>query len=171
MFLPHLNFLKKILIITEQTFDLLLTDLLTLCSFNVSAFEVACDTLENYDWSIGTKKTCFIRSTAIPAVGFEISSKIDESVGGIDLQDNTGVKFLPENVAKKFPKLIIYNAAFCWIQEVSKENFKNLLRLQKLYLNNNQIKKISINTFEDLTELEVLYLSENFNFKRISITE
>lgn len=131
-------------------------------SFNfASCNEVQCDSIEVAQWSVGTKRTCYFRTTAIERKGFAVSSSIDASVGVIDFQDNKKIIFLPENTGKIFSKLLLFNAAFCAIEAITRDNFRGLRKLEKLYLNENRIKMISIDTFQDLESLEVLYLSEN----------
>lgn len=123
--------------------------------------EIACESVEQIQWSVGTIKTCYIQTSVIDWTGFIFSSSTSSNVGAIDAQDNRKIQYLPEKVGKSFPRLMLYNAAFCAIEAISRDNFKGLVKLEKLYLNDNQIKKISIDTFEDLNSLQVLYLSEN----------
>lgn len=106
-------------------------------------------------------KTCFMDSvTKIDSLQFEISSERDENVTKISLYGNKNVIYLPISVSEKFPLLTELIAWQCSVKEISKENFKNLYKLQRLDLDENQITKIQSETFEDLMGLEVLRLGK-----------
>ena len=127
-----------------------------------SSTEIHCERIVDDHWSqlVGTVKTCFVdNTTSIEAQGAKMSDHVEED-SGIDFFDNSNIKFLPENVAEKFPNLIGYLVHRCSVQEISKKNFKNLSKLKYLWLGYNQIVKIPRNTFEDLVKLEQIYLGK-----------
>lgn len=78
---------------------------------------------------------------------------------------NKHIFYLPTNLDESFPDLIEIKAFSCNVKSIHKKNFKNLRKLKGLYLNNNQIEKISTNTFEDLQSLERLFLSKSKSFE------
>lgn len=135
--------------------------LLTLTTGQLYAEDVECEKKENrlYYWGdVSTVKTCFMDKVAtIDSPGVEISSR-DETIKGLMMAFNKKIRLLPEKVAQKFPNLQIYYASSCSLTEVSKSNFKNLVKLKGLSLSVNQIEKISNNTFGDLKLLKEIYL-------------
>lgn len=125
--------------------------------------ELPCERIGDETWGspIGTQRTCHMRkNTVIDSTGVSISSDNDATVGALDFFNNKKIKFLPENPAEKFAKLVFYNAPFCCIESIAKINFKSLKKLRWLYLHSNKIEKVPTNAFEDLAALEVLYLGE-----------
>lgn len=104
--------------------------------------------------------------TSIDSPDFTISAEKDESVLGLNLGGNKNIFYLPNDVYKIFPSLIVYGAHLSSIQQISKRNFVNMSKLKGLFLQRNQIEIIENNTFDDLTSLEDLDLSKKipFNF-------
>lgn len=125
---------------------------------------MGCEEIKNYDWSlsgVGTQKTCDMKTaTAIGLPGVAISAARDDTVGAIYFDHNRRIRFLPEDPAAHFPKLLLYTASNCSIEAIFKSNFRDLDLLQQLYLAHNKITEIDNNTFEDLNSLTSLYLRE-----------
>jgi Leucine-rich repeat (LRR) protein len=123
--------------------------------------EVSCEKLLKLDWAppVAVIKTCFIEKQTIDSAGTVIVAK-DESIKGLMFYDNKNLQCLPEDVAKKFQKLLAYNAGSCSLKSLMKANFKGLKFLKLLYLNGNQIETIEIGTFKDLIDLEIVWLSK-----------
>lgn len=99
-------------------------------------------------------------NTEIATTGTSISTPRDANIGALTFYDNSKIRFLPENPARNFPNLVLYDASDCAVQAVTRANFRSLHKLQRLFLNGNEIPKIERNTFDDLTSLEELDLSE-----------
>lgn len=127
-----------------------------------SVDEVSCERIKILEWrNFGNQKTCFMTdTTSINVQGLKISAQADEMVCGLRFTDNEKVSFLPNNVHKKFPNLLGFDAFSCSIKSVSRENFKGLKRLEELWLGANRIEKIMNNTFLDLTSLKRLNLGK-----------
>lgn len=102
-------------------------------------------------------------TTTIDSKGISVSLE-DTSVLGISFFNNTKISFLPVGLQNNFPHLELYFAPLCSIGTVSKENFRNLVKLRTVHLWNNQIKKIDSSTFDDLASLEHLDLSSSHSF-------
>lgn len=115
--------------------------------------EVACEEFDQY----GCKMTNY---TIIRRPDISISDQTDESIIGIDFNNNSNIHFLPISVFRSFPKLTTFGASDCSIREVSKKNFQRLWELVLLKLSGNEIFAITSDTFEDLTELSILLLGE-----------
>lgn len=96
----------------------------------------------------------------IDSPGVLISSSADASIGALYLEYNRKVKFLPENPAESFPDLVVYNAGYCSIETITKENFKGLSKIIKIFLQSNKITKVPNDVFEDLSVMEGLWLGE-----------
>lgn len=108
-----------------------------------------------------TLATCFIEKQGIHKPGFTISSRRDENITGIWFDQNQHIKYLPENVADRFPNLIGFSAESCGIKSISRENFKGLTELKHLWLKENMLEMIPTNTFSDLVSLEKLHLCKS----------
>lgn len=135
--------------------------LLILTIHQLKAGEVDCERKQSNG---GPSLLCYMNNeTTIDSHGFEISSG-DEAVEGLVFDNNQKIRFLPEKVAEKFPKLVIYWAQSCSLTEISKIHFENLGSLTQLLLQSNRIEKISSNTFEDLTSLFWLNLRKDIIF-------
>jgi hypothetical protein len=125
---------------------------------------LTCEKVISRYWSLFSDNfvTCFMDSTtSINSDDFEVSPK-DETVEGMWMNGNINIEFLPENLNKMFKNLLRYSASNCSIKQISYKKFEGLIRLEKLYLSDNQIKTIPSDTFKDLRALEELNLSENF---------
>lgn len=124
--------------------------------------EVKCDKIDsNYDWYgiNGTTNMCFMdkwTSIDAPDVTFSI---LNDSIGGLILDYNKKIHYLPNLVGENFLNFMCNSAFCCSIKEISSRNFQKMYNLKRLDLNTNEIKKISSETFNDLKNLEELYLS------------
>lgn len=139
----------------------------------VKAKEVLCEKVNDYAWeyNVGTVKTCLMNeTTSIDEPSVIISSR-DDSMFGFWLFNNKQIHNLPTGVSEKFPNLLGYNAGFCSIKEISRENFKGLTKLKLLFLHYTQIEKISSETFSDLKSLETLALRKIFFVASVTICE
>jgi Leucine-rich repeat (LRR) protein len=131
-------------------------------SHEASLKRVACESIEDVYWTLGTQRSCTVQRSAIDSKGFYFLSSRDESVGGLQFNHNSLIRFLPDSPAHIFPNLVVYGAHDCSIESISKENFDGLSQLRGLYLSFNHIVEVSSDTFEDLKALEVLFLGKNF---------
>lgn len=123
--------------------------------------QLECEAISNYEWNKQVLKTCWMnRTTVINSTGLKIFSSFDETMAGLIFNENKKIFYLPIDVHKKYPNLIIYVPAGCSLMSISRENFRNLGRLKMLWLSGNLIEKINSDTFEDLKSLEELHLSE-----------
>lgn len=143
-------------------FILMVFELMVIANAN----ELSCETIGDENWddgdSVGTLRTCYMNgTTSINKPNVTISVR-DKSIGGLDINYNKNVLFLPNGVAEKFPNLLGYSVSDCPIKEVSKENFEHLSKLKGLWLHDNQIEKIASDTFKDLINLEQLWLGKKF---------
>lgn len=143
--------------------------LLLLNISRLSASELECENKSafNYFGHTGTEsaKTCFMQIfTTIDSPGFTISTS-DGTIEGLSFDRNKKIRFLPEQIAEKFPNLLFFLACGCSLTEVLKSNFESLVKLRDLQLSMNQIEKISSNTFEDLASLKTLKLCKEFLFQ------
>lgn len=103
--------------------------------------------------------TCFINETSvINSDDFKISS--DSNATGIYMNDNPKIMFLPLELSKAFPNLMVVDATFCSISKISKENFEGLTNLRRLWLRDNAIEELQSGTFNDLVSLIDLDLRE-----------
>lgn len=128
------------------------------------AKEILCEKKEL--WGRGTIKgleiiDCEIRIAAIDSPDATI--EVDSTVTTLEMSNNLEVKFLPVELATSFPQLIFYFARNCSITTIAKIHFKDLTKLEKLFLDKNQIVKIPSDTFEDLKSLWMLKLGKQMN--------
>lgn len=126
--------------------------------------EGPCEEIEDLDWewlSMGVMKTCKLKSTVINSTGFLITSDRDETVLSLDLGENRRAEFLPENIAEKFPNLVMIYARNCAIKSIARKNFRGLSKVRWLSFQDSQIRRIDSETFRDLVSLESLGISIN----------
>lgn len=131
-------------------------------NLKVKGQNIPCEKIEIVSWvsPLDNQVTCDMQpATSINSTGVLISER-DETVGAIVFTNNENIRFLPENTAACFPKLLMFSASYCSIESISYSNFKTLENLEHLYLKSNKIKKIESNTFEDLHLLRMLDLGE-----------
>ena len=122
------------------------------CKFN----DVHCS------FSGSNMKTCVVSNVEIENKGFEIPDTDEDSeVKAFIMKDNKAVKFLPENLGKKFKNLVELSAQNSSLITLSRKNFEGLENLKSLNLGNNNIKFIEPDTFDDLKNLEELDISSN----------
>jgi hypothetical protein len=144
---------------------ILAVNLLVFADSQAAAQSVECEKIEYYEWSFlwyfGNVKTCHMRTqTSIDGKSFKISSSRDENVKAIDMSENKKIIFLPDSPADVFPNLEIYYSFNCAIKEITRENFRGLIKLNYLQLAYNQIEIIRSDTFQDLAAIERIDLRE-----------
>lgn len=107
-----------------------------------------------------TLTTCFIKHPSRIGSNDYTIKNTDESLTELMILNNRKILFLPIEVAKSFPNLLLYSVSDVPVKNIAKINFANLSKLIKLYIYSLQIETIYSDTFEDLTSLEVLILSK-----------
>lgn len=118
--------------------------------------QIPCELIET-----GNQKICSIpETTGIDSDNFTISTRRDSAIAGLQFR-NKNIIFLPTRVDKNFPNLKTYDAFDCSIKSISRENFRNLFKLNILNLNTNNIYEIPSDAFDDLSELATLILGKN----------
>jgi Leucine-rich repeat (LRR) protein len=133
-------------------------------TFEILAKEIKCEVVLKFNISLYNKYASgcdMLQTTSINSRGVTISMQ-DNEMDAILLFDNKKVSFLPENIDQSFSNLKFFYAENCSVKEVSYANFKGLDKLTTLYLNFNQIEKITSDTLKDLRKLEELALSKIF---------
>lgn len=127
------------------------------------AITVDCESYEvmnRWDERLLQVEVCLMNEkTAINTSGIEIFSK-NLRVRNLTMSSNPRIFYLPENVHKSFPNLVILEAENCRIKEISKNNFRGLTRLKILKLAFNMIASIDAGIFYDNRELQYIDLSE-----------
>lgn len=125
--------------------------------------EITCVSFRDYNgWMISSDagSLCMLdRFISIKEPNVMISNH-DESVFGLWFDSNREILNLPIEVAAQFINLLGYSASGCSVKEISYENFKGLTQLNELWLDQNQIEKISDNAFQDLIDLQFLHLGK-----------
>lgn len=92
---------------------------------------------------------------------FTISYSTDPKISAFIIDDEKGVKFLPTNLNRTLPALILIQVWNCSVTSVNGNHFKGLSKLRSLNLAHNKIQNISSDAFADLVNLEDLTLSNN----------
>lgn len=142
--------------------------LIASAAVDVTSEPVNCETFDNeYEHDDNGKlKLCeMTENTSIDASGVELGVEKDESVLGIRFYDNKKIFYLPVDVYKSYPNLVIYFAHSCNIKFLLKANFKNLGSVKEVHLDNNRIQKLDGEMFEDMSSLQILYLSKWSNLE------
>lgn len=126
----------------------------TFCCEKMDAYEHV-----NHAW----RYSCFVSFATIDPCNCVIpSTRSDVYIFNVAFQEK--VKKLPNDFDNRFPNLSIYNASHCSIQSISNENFDEMIKLQYLYLDNNQIEVIPKDTFSVLGSLIMLHLRKKLIF-------
>lgn len=106
--------------------------------------------------------TCIINDQPIDDQGYVIKlTPHNNYVEGVAIDDNSNVKFLPENIGKIFPNLKYLSARNDSIDDVLRNNFDNLPKLRSLDLSDNNLSTIDPETFNNLPTTEEINLRNN----------
>lgn len=105
--------------------------------------------------------SCRIDKQRIDSPDFTITSTSNLTVDVFDIQNPLLVTYVPENIAEKFPQLIVLQVINCTIEAINDKSFSNLKKLKYLHLPMNEIEVIDRNAFKDLVKLEWLSLFHN----------
>jgi hypothetical protein len=133
----------------------MISTVLTVAVFKARALEVSCENVSDLD----AIKTCFMVGKTSIYYETTIATNND-SVQGLRFYNNRKIQYLPVEVAKTFPNLLVYNAGGCSLKTLLKVNFEGLKKLKNLLLFSNQIEAIELEAFADLVDLEVLWLGK-----------
>lgn len=140
--------------------------LLLLCVTFVAAENIKCNLFGTYshdyfDNKYGNMTKC-CEVSAPTEILYDDTTFLDvqeTAVDGLYIKNSGGIHYLPVRIYKSYPNIIgIYAGKNKEIKEISKKNFQKLLKLEYLFLNNNNIQKIKSDTFEGLIKLKVVNL-------------
>lgn len=104
-------------------------------------------------------RTCFPNVYAVDDEDFTISST-NSSILAVSMRDKKKFEFLPKNLLRTFPELIVFQARSSSLTSVGNE-FVGLSKLRFLNLDANKIENVANDAFVDLVNLESLGLAEN----------
>lgn len=99
-------------------------------------------------------------STAINSNYFRITSDRDEDVEGFTALNNKKLEYVPCNLGEKFPNILYLRLDKCDIKKLTKDSFKGLSKLLRLFLHHNRIERIDDDTFETNPAIGEIYLRE-----------
>lgn len=122
---------------------------------------VTCEKLESHHWEVDERnlQTCFIQHQKTNQLGATIGSPFEQNCTGLWFDGNK-MSYLPINIGDKFPNLQAISAEECGLKAVGWEDFKDLTKLEILWLTKNSLEMIPGNTFRDCVNLQKVYLSE-----------
>lgn len=126
-------------------------------AINSSPYGIQCEVIKYNQWYSGSfynGDICFVEKVPITSDGLALISNA-RSVGGIFMQYNKDVKFLPTSYSIVFEGTKVYDASHCSISRISKKNFDGVTGLRRLWLGGNFIDNIPGDAFKHL-----LYLTE-----------
>jgi hypothetical protein len=129
------------------------------------AKEIKCERMgQSYD--ISSKSwisTCFIdKTTTIDSMNDTVLESEIYNTSVLSFYGNMRISYLPNTISKAFSKLEFYDASYCSIKALSKNNFLGLNMVSYLGLKRNKIQEIYSDTFEDLKYLKKLELGKNY---------
>lgn len=121
-----------------------------------------------WPYTSGRLETCLLnRSIVIDANNTQLDSTYNAR--GLYMQNNKNISYLPIDIYKVFPTLVVIDATSCSIKTVGPENLRNLTSLEFLWLRENLLDVIPKDTFKDLISLTSLDLGKfSFYFRRSS---
>lgn len=126
-------------------------------AMKLQAAEINCERVERFG---GFNKCCYLNeTTAISAIYSTFAGSQNYYINAILFRDNRKIQFLPVNVYKKFPNLVIYLAGWTSVRKISAMNFVRLSNLEWLDLHKNNIVFIPDDCFQGLAKLNHIDLS------------
>lgn len=150
----------------------LVAAILLICVTFAAAENIKCSSKSEYvhthfDVVYGRmSKCCHVTDTEILHDDSTFLAVEDISVDGLQIRNTDGFDllpvshFLPVRIYRSYPNIIGIYAGGQKLKEISKKNFQRLLKLEYLFLNNNNIQKIKSDTFEGLIKLKTVNLGE-----------
>lgn len=161
-----MQFQKILSLLNLDVFFRMMVQRVFLLILVLSPFAIAlepCESIAKFSWWGNSHKTCHMNdSNTVTTSEFSISSAKDAAIELLNLNGNRKIAYLPKNADEKFPGLLIYDAGSCSIKSISKQNFKNMKKLKRLFLGFNQIERILSDTFDDATALLEVALGKYF---------
>lgn len=113
-----------------------------------------CERIEKVHWPYFHHRhlTCIVNETSvIESDDYRISSDVNAT--GVYFNDNPRIFYLPHQLSKVFPRLMVIDVTYCSVKKVSLDNFEGLVNLRRLWLRDNLIEEIPADTFKDLISL------------------
>lgn len=136
------------------------------CGFDRNGTQIACEKIFFNPW-VGDFLCIMNSYTVINNNNYTISDPFNVRVERMEFSENRYIEFLPILLHQKFPNIKKYYAARCAIKEITKQNFKNLLKLREVNLAGNQIYAVLSDIFKGIERLFKLNLSK---FKLMCLT-
>lgn len=112
-------------------------------------------------YHLGNISTCVISNQTVDSEGTVLNGTSSSKVKGFQMTFSDDVKFLPENLVEKLPRLIVYDVRSTAVTSVEKKHFRDQLDLKYIDLSENRIKSVSSEAFSDCENLVYLYLNDN----------
>lgn len=122
--------------------------------------QLLCSALSVCDFTLDDSKCCELeRGTVItgPEFSFATNANYTDLVMLV-IEHQQNVDFLPVLVHEKFPMLEEYRVINTAVPKISKKNFEKMYKLERLFLNRNEIEVIRSDTFEDLINLQFMWI-------------
>jgi Leucine-rich repeat (LRR) protein len=108
-------------------------------------------------------KVCsFTEATAINSNTTRVKSEYNATA--ITFYSNKNISYLPIETGKVFPSLLLVQATYCNLKQISPENFAGMVNVIRLWLSGNKIEDIPPKTFKGLVSLVDLDLRESKSF-------
>jgi hypothetical protein len=120
-----------------------------------------CESIKTQDWFGTQQEICKIHKTSIHSADIYLSSESNVTI--LNLNDNKNIHYLPIELYKSTPNLLIIDAGNCGVKAISEKNFEKLNKLEQLWIYHNEITIIPAGTFADLVSLEQISLGLKSN--------
>jgi hypothetical protein len=126
-----------------------------------SSSTTTCDSISMHRLSdVGNQKTCVKQSSGIPSADMVFVDPTESNIKVFYFFQNKQLFYLPLQVYKAAPDLLMIDAPYSEIKAISKKNFEKLTKLEFLWLHFNKIEIIPAGTFADLVSLKKISLGE-----------
>lgn len=132
-----------------------------LCVIPGSFSAITCDSQTVSFYHLGNISTCVISNQTVESEGTVLNGTSSSKVKGFQMTSSNDVKFLPENLVEKLPRLLVYDVRSTAVTTVEKKHFRDQLDLEYIDLSENKIEKVSNEAFSDCENLVYLYLNDN----------
>jgi Leucine-rich repeat (LRR) protein len=134
---------------------------LVILVIEASLSTTTCDEIEMQRLKdVGNQRSCVKQSSPITSPDLFFVDPTESNITVFYFFRNKQLFYLPVQVYKAAPNLLMIDAPYSEIKAISKKNFEKLTKLEFLWLHFNKIATIPPETFADLVSLKKISLGE-----------
>lgn len=128
----------------------------------IQSSEVACILSTRRDYFKGSGISCNLeKSLVLSENGTKLINVKNENVTEFIGENISGLEDLPEDIGEVFKNLDLFRLVNSSLKSINKKNFRGMLKVTYMNLEENSIELIDADTFDDMESLLTLKLEEN----------